>query len=179
MNRLALPLVLLIACGRPADTPPAADAGGPSPPAGVVDSRESQQQGAAPDNDPESVLRAYFAALGEGRYRDALPFYGGPYDVLRGWNPDHPPEDSAGLWALACRHNGLVCMSRAEILALRQHGDTMSADVQFLTADGTVFVQGPCCGETGATSPPVSRFTYRLVLRDGRYRVLDLPVYVP
>jgi hypothetical protein len=52
--------------------------------------------------------------------------------------------------------------------------------VQFQNADGTQFIQGPCCGEDATTSPPVSEFKYTVTkTENGSYLVMDMPPYVP
>ena len=50
--------------------------------------------------------------------------------------------------------------------------------VEFINDDGTLFVQGPCCG-TEAEEPPQSQFTFTVKKADNRFLVEDLPVYVP
>lgn len=45
--------------------------------------------------------------------------------------------------------------------------------------DGTLFVQGPCCGATETEEPPQSQFTFTVKKADNRFLVEELPVYVP
>jgi hypothetical protein len=130
--------------------------------------------------DPEAALVAYFAAAGEGRYADAARLYAGSYEVLQGWNPGLPARDTIALWAAACRYNGLVCMPNVEVVGREQAaGDTLRFVVRFRLADGSYFVQGPCCGETEETMPSRREFTYSVVPHGVGYGVVELPVYVP
>jgi hypothetical protein len=163
----AIIIVAGAACGTPQQGAPVDDGRAPATPVAEAD-------------DPAATLQAYFAALGERRYRDAIPLYGGSYDVLRQWNPDTDPADTVGLWAMACGSNGLVCMPRSRIVRREPDaGDTIRFVVEFLDADGNVFVRGPCCGETEATMPSQREFGYDVVRRGDRFVVLDLPPYVP
>ena len=50
-------------------------------------------------------------------------------------------------------------------------------DVEFTSPDGTLFVQGPCCGET--EGPTFSSFPFRVKKIESGFVVLDLPPYVP
>jgi hypothetical protein len=173
LRRLATTAIIIVAgaaCGTPQQGAP------------VDDERATVQPAAPPAaaDDPAATLQAYFAALGEGRYRDAIPLYGGSYEVLQGWNPDTDPADTVGLWASACGSNGLVCMPRSRVVRREPDaGDTIRFVVEFLDADGNVFVRGPCCGETEETMPSRREFDYDVLRRGDRFVVLDLPPYVP
>jgi hypothetical protein len=51
--------------------------------------------------------------------------------------------------------------------------------IEFQNEDGTVFILGPCCGATEEEMPPRSNFDYPVTLREGKYQVMELPVFVP
>jgi hypothetical protein len=62
----------------------------------------------------------------------------------------------------------------------RMHGSVeLRFVVEFENEDGTLFVRGPCCGETEAEMPSQSRFPYAVQRIDGEFQVMNLPVYVP
>jgi hypothetical protein len=53
-------------------------------------------------------------------------------------------------------------------------------EVEFQLEDGSVFVQGACCGGSETDFPPVSAFAYTVSKgEDGRFRILEMPVYTP
>jgi hypothetical protein len=133
----------------------------------------------SPEHAADALL-SFFSALANQRYPEAVRLYGGSYEVLRGWNPDHDPADLTGLWQLACGYNGLQCLGRAEIV----RGEQVSRDdhrfvVRFYAPSGELFVLGPCCGATAEEMPPQSEFAFAVHRVGDRYLVQDLPVYVP
>jgi hypothetical protein len=126
------------------------------------------------------ALLSFFALLHEQRYAEAAVLYGGDYDVLRGWNPELPPDDTVALWAAGCGRNGLECMRVAEVVDQeRPAPGEYRLTLRFIARDGSPFVRGPCCGETEATMPSVRDFPFRVHRQGDRYRVQDLPIYVP
>jgi hypothetical protein len=126
------------------------------------------------------ALLSFFSALANEHYLEASWLYGGSYEVLRGWNPDHDPDDLTGLWHLACRYNGLQCLGRAEVLRVEPVTERLTrVVVRLLTDTGEPFVLGPCCGATEAEMPPQHEFAFTVARSGDRYLVQDLPVYVP
>lgn len=128
----------------------------------------------------QTALSAFFRLLSERRFSDAVLWYGGSMDVLTGYNPDVPPDRQAVLFDRGCSTNGLVCMPIFKVLKAQAVSKTeFHFTVQFTSADGTVFAQGPCCGEDPTSKPPVTDFEYSVRWQDGRYKVQELPPYVP
>lgn len=126
------------------------------------------------------ALLSFFSALANEQYVEATWLYGGSYEVLRGWNPDHDPEDLPGLWRLGCRHNGLQCLGRAEVIRVEPVTARLTRLVVRLMSDaGEPFVLGPCCGATEEEMPPQHEFGFTVARVENRYLVQDLPVYVP
>ena len=128
------------------------------------------------------ALTAYFEHLNAGRYEEAAELYGGSYDILVGYNPDLDPKDYAGLFRNGCTMSGLQCLKLREARLQEQVPATGEYRfvVQFSTAEGQLFVRGPCCGATEEEMPSESEFLFTVVKGgDGKYRVQDLPVYVP
>lgn len=125
----------------------------------------------------EQALRDYLTALHAGDFILGAKLYGGDTELLQTWNPDIP-NDLPALLERACAQNGLVCMSPRTVT---YHGlDASGAyqfNVEFSNPDGTLFHQGPCCGET--EGPSFSSFLFRVVKTESGYAVLDLPPYVP
>lgn len=136
------------------------------------------------DQDEEAArqtLEDFFRQLSSGDYQRAASLYAGSYDWLIDNNPGVSPDDHATLLENGCRYNGLQCLESSAILP-----DTTSSDmgysflVAFRAPDGSLFVQGPCCGTTETEQPPVSQFQYHVKrFDDGSFGVLELPPYVP
>jgi hypothetical protein len=49
--------------------------------------------------------------------------------------------------------------------------------VEFNQKDGTLFAQGPCCGETSGVVN--TSFTFTVIPQAGGWQVMELPPYVP
>lgn len=146
---------------------------------GLDDGTDVAERGAAAPS-AQATLLAFFAALGEERYADAVPLYGGDYADLEHRNSGYDVSDRAWLWWSACTNNGFVCLAQAEVVREEPAGpDDVLITLRFRTPDGELFVRGPCCGETEETMPSESEFDFRVGRRDDRWVVLDLPVYVP
>ena len=135
---------------------------------------------AGPDVDEaEKDLRAYLTALHTGDYIAAAKLYGGDTSLLQTWNSDIPNADLPTLLERACSQNGLQCLAPRSITYRAPEVDGHHFWVEFNNADGTLFQQGPCCGET--TGIPVSMFPFfveKSLSGDG-YVVQDFPPYVP
>lgn len=126
------------------------------------------------------ALTSYFSLLRAGRYGEAIHYYGGTYDILRGWNPDIDEDDYATLFKRGCTGNGLQCLRIRIIVREEQVSPTeFRFIVEFMNDDGTPFVRGPCCGATEEQMPPQAQFTFTVRKADNRFLVQDLPVYVP
>jgi hypothetical protein len=125
----------------------------------------------------EQTLRTYFTALNSGDYILGAKLYGGETDLLETWNPDIT-SDLPSLFERACLQNGLVCLLPRTVTyrGLDLDGGYQFF-VEFSNPDGTLFHQGPCCGETEGTS--FSSFLFRVVKTKSGYAVLDMPPYVP
>lgn len=129
--------------------------------------------------DAENTLREYLMALHTGDYVRAAKLYSGDTSLLQTWNPDIPQEDLPALFERACSQNGLQCLAPRSITYRASEVDGHHFWVEFNNADGTLFQQGPCCGET--TGTPVSMFPLfveKSLSSDG-YVVQDFPPYVP
>jgi len=138
---------------------------------------------ATPDAQVEAsqALQTYFDDLNRGDYEAAVTLYGGSYDWLSSMNPDIDPNDHVALFSQGCQFNGFVCMRTLSIKFDSQpSANEFVFVVEFQNADGTLFIQGPCCGEDETTSPPVSEFKYTVSrIVSGAYHVMEMPPYVP
>jgi hypothetical protein len=124
------------------------------------------------------ALGAYFGALYAGNYADAAALYGGPYEILAGWNPDVAPYAQARLFQRGCEQNGLQCLRLKRIVKEQViSADEFQLVVEFLNDDGSLFKLGPCCGES--SGPTYTQFTYTVQNVGGEFLVQDLPVYMP
>ena len=129
--------------------------------------------------DAENTLRNYLTALHTGDYVRAAKLYGGDTSLLQTWNSDIPNADLPTLLERACSQNGLQCLAPRSITYRASEVDGHHFWVEFNNADGTMFQQGPCCGET--TGTPVSMFPFFVEksLSGNGYVVQDFPPYVP
>jgi hypothetical protein len=125
------------------------------------------------------ALIDYFNALERGDYAAAAALYGGSYENLQSMNPDVDPNDYTTLLMRGCTQNGLQCLPTRSVSLDEQVGDSYVFLVEFSNPDGSLFVRGPCCGDSEAEMPSVSQFSYTVVNNSGKYLVQELPVYVP
>jgi hypothetical protein len=126
------------------------------------------------------ALVTFFESLSTGRYAEAAEYYGGDYEVLTYYNPSLDPDDHVALWENACTINGAQCLPVRSATLKEQTGDEYIFLVEFSNPGGSLFVLGPCCGATETEMPPISQFDYRVKkTSDGKFVVLDIPVYVP
>jgi hypothetical protein len=127
----------------------------------------------------QRALVDYFSALSQEQYSKAVALYGGSYESLIAMNPDENTFDLEGLWQNGCTLNGLQCLPVRSATLKEQGDNTFVFTVEFSNPDGSRFVLGPCCGADATQMPPMEKFTYQVVKKDGRFLVMDLPVYLP
>jgi len=126
----------------------------------------------------ENDLRDYLTALRTGDYILAAKLYGGDTSLLQTWNPDIT-NDLPALFERACTQNGLQCLDPRSITYRGSEVDGHHFWVEFSNEDGTLFQQGPCCGETTGTSVSMFPFFVEKSLNGSGYVVQDFPPYVP
>jgi hypothetical protein len=123
------------------------------------------------------ALHAYLNALNAGDFILGAKLYGGDTELLQTWNPDIT-NNLPALLERACTQNGLFCLLPRTVT---YHGPESDGGCQFIVEfsnpDGTLFRQGPCCGET--EGPSFTSFLFRVVKTESGYAVMDLPPYVP
>ncbi len=118
--------------------------------------------------------------LNQKKYSDAAIIFGGDLDILRSYNPDIDPDDTASLFERACQFNGIQCMQLKTIVSEAQIDDhTFVFTIEYKTNQGDLFILGPCCGATEEEMPPVSQFQMTVAYSNNAYQVMDLPPYVP
>ncbi len=127
------------------------------------------------------ALIGFFEALNRGDYAAAERLFGDDYEILTSMNPDISASEHVALWKQGCQFNGFQCLKIKEIVSAEQvNENTFRFVVHFQNADGTLFIQGPCCGEDPTSVPPVSEFKYEVRRNDkGMFQVMDMPPYVP
>src|SRR5258706_3333042 len=155
-------LCLLAACGRFAKT---------TLPRVPRDDSQSARQ----------ALTGFFEALNRGDYAAAESLFGDDYEILTTMNPDIPASDHVALWKQGCRFNGFQCLKIKDIVSSEQVNENIFRfTVHFANADGTLFIQRPCCGEDPTSVPSVSEFKYEVRRNDkGVFQVMDMTPYVP
>ncbi|MEP6895674.1 MAG: hypothetical protein ABI986_08715, partial [Chloroflexota bacterium] len=133
-------------------------------------------------SEAQGTLIKFFELLNSKQYADADLFYGGDYEQLKIFSADtNPaPADHAKLWADACQLAGLQCLKVRTTTSKKLQGDTYIFQVEFSNPDGSLFVQGACCGSNETEMPPVSQFEYTVARNNaGKFLVMELPPYVP
>jgi dipeptidyl aminopeptidase/acylaminoacyl peptidase len=125
----------------------------------------------------QQTLLTYFDDLHAGQYEQAVQLYGGSYLELMASEPIRNPHDHAGFFEHACQSLLRCCLRVKSIQLKDQTSDEFRFTLEFLNDDGSLFVLGPCCGGNGDSQ---SQFPFRVTLtREGKFLVMDLPVYVP
>lgn len=128
----------------------------------------------------QDCLESFFSLLSFGAYEQAVFLYGGSYDELRSMNPAIPADAYATLWENACTTNGFQCLPIKQVLqAYEDESGIFHFLVEFKSRAGGLLVVGPCCGADVTQIPPRSQFEYTVIRRQGKYLVLELPVFIP
>lgn len=126
----------------------------------------------------QAALDEYLTALNSGDFTLGAKLYGGETEVLEGWNPDI--TNNLPKWLeRGCTQNGLQCLP---IRAILYRGPDVRGGFQFLVEftapDGSLFHQGPCCGDESEGPFPAS-FVFSVLKPDENWLVMDLPPYMP
>ena len=129
----------------------------------------------------QEVLIDFLESLHNGEYEKAAQLYGGTYETMIDHNPSMNPEDHVALLQTACTINGAQCLPvKGMSLDRKVANMEFVFKVEFLNADGTLFVLGPCCGGNETDFPPQSVFYLTVVKMDkDNYVVMDMPPYAP
>lgn len=126
------------------------------------------------------ALKDFFLALNSKDYEQAVDLYGGSYEIIQGMNPRLGPQDHISLWQHACTQNGFQCLRVKRIVKTEVINEfEYRFTVEFKNPDGSLFIQGPCCGEDETNVSGVSQFVIAVRKMDDGFKVLDLPPYVP
>ena len=147
-----------------------------------ISSTVSQDGSKLPDSDAaQKALISFFAFLHNGDYGNAAALYGGDYGVMRDHNPNIDPNNHAALFRNACTINGAQCLEIKQAKLLEQPSPAeFQFAVQFVNNDGSLFKQGPCCGDENRNENQRDEFIYTVRLEcTGRYLVMELPIYLP
>ncbi len=126
----------------------------------------------------QAALDEYLTALNSGDFILGAKLYGGETELLTGWNPDI--ENDLPKWLeRGCTQNGLQCLP---VRAILYRGPDARGGYQFLVEfsapDGSLFHQGPCCGDESEGPFPAS-FTFSVIKPGENWLVMDLPPYLP
>ena len=145
--------------------------------AATLDAQLGYAAQAGPEvGDAQDALRNYLVALHTNDYNLGAELYGGDTGQLQTWNPDIT-NDLPALFKRACSQNGLQCLSPRSITYRASEVDGHHFWVEFNNENGTLFQQGPCCGET--SGPIISRFPFFVEQKQNGFFVMELPPYVP
>ena len=129
----------------------------------------------------KQVLAEFLDALYYEKYDEAALLYGGSYDIMIEHNPAIDPNAHAALLKNACTINGAACL---EVKGITLESEVSDSEyifkVEFMNEDGTLFVQGPCCGGSEVDSPSQSEFSFTVLKNiDGKFLVMNMPPYTP
>ena len=129
----------------------------------------------------QETLVRFFDQLNAGQYGQAAELYGGSYETMIEHNPSLDADDHAALFEAACQINGAQCLKvKSAVLQTGGEPSQYTFLVEFSNPDGSLFIQGPCCGGNETDFPPQSQFPFRVIRdADGKFTVLDPPVYTP
>ena len=175
-------MIAISACGNePVPTPVDQLSGSAPPEISPNPTTEAINTAAANDGSAHDILVQFFDHLHAGRYEEAVNLYGGDYQLLVDQNPETDSADHATLMKNACMYNGFQCLKvKLAGIERKPSPDQYIFGVQFQNEDGSVFVLGPCCGESETEQPSVSFFEIRVLKNaEGEFRVLDMPPYIP
>lgn len=126
-----------------------------------------------------NVLKKFLGLLNEGKYAEAVKYYGGSYNTLESWNPYVDKDDHATLLRNGCELNGLACLKIRKISQPKQVSPTeVDFNVQFSNTDGALFTRGPFPGDPEGTRAQY-QFSYKVKKVGKRFLVQELPPYVP
>jgi hypothetical protein len=127
------------------------------------------------------ALADFLQSLHTGDYDKATQLYGGTYETMIYHNPSIDPSDHTALLQNACAINGAQCLQVKSASLDKQISKTEFVfRVDFLNADGTLFVLGPCCGGNATDFPPQSVFYLTVMKVDkSKFTVMDMPPYAP
>jgi hypothetical protein len=126
------------------------------------------------------LLQFFFNSLWNRDYETSVERYGGSYEILQDWNPELAPDDHAGLLKNGCEKNGLECLPLRRIVEENWVSpDEIRFIVEFLNPDGSRLERGGCCGASLEDSSIQTQFEYTVKQIDGRWKVMDLPPYLP
>jgi hypothetical protein len=125
-------------------------------------------------------LQFFFSSLWNRNYETSVERYGGSYEILQNWNPELAPDDYAGLLKNGCEVNGLECLPVRRIVEEnRISPDEVHFMVEFLNPDGSRLERGACCGGSPDDFHIQTQFEYTVKQIDRRWKVMDLPPYLP
>lgn len=134
---------------------------------------------AAVVDDSREVLLEYLGLIRNGQYDSALAMYAGDTASIpaAAWFGTDTLTASQFLRA-ACSGGLLQCdlQVRRVVEAHLISPDTVRLTLELESADGSRFEPSRCCDEPGAAD---TLFVFDVLVEDGEYRVLSLPVYRP
>jgi hypothetical protein len=135
----------------------------------------------------KNTLVAFFDYLSKNEFEKALGLFspddntdigGFSWEGLADFSLPAERNNKAKVLENYCKATG-TCL-KAKVLEVKKGtGDNYDLVVQFLNADGSVFVKGPCCGATEETMPSTSKFDFKVKKINNAFKVLTNPVYIP
>lgn len=135
----------------------------------------------AEEDQARVALLNFLNYLHMGKYKQAVPLYGGSYGTMIDHNPSIDPDDQVELLRAACTINGSQCLKVKEAQLDRQLSETTYLfKVQFENPGGSLFELGPCCGATETEQPSQSEFLFRVTrTASEQFLVEEMPPYFP
>jgi hypothetical protein len=125
-----------------------------------------------------AALVSFFSDLSQERFETAAENYGGSFEELGGAVPEGGETTDESRWRQICQQ--YLCLPIAEVSDVRQTGpQAYTFEVVFTWPDGQRVEIGACCGGSPAASPPVWKFAYPVAFKDGVWKVMRGPLYVP
>lgn len=147
-----------------------------------------KQQNVVPASKDESemaknTLVAFFDYLSKNEFEKALGLFSlddptNSWEGLASLSPSAERNNKAKVLENYCKATG-TCLKAKVLEVKKETGDNYDLVVQFLNADGSVFVKGPCCGATEETMPSTSKFDFKVKKINNAFRASTAPVYRP
>lgn len=113
---------------------------------------------------------------------DANEFDGCIPDSWEGLESFSPREERNNKAKVLENYAGLTkeATLKANVVEVKKYSEgKYILTVQFLNSDGSILVEGPCCGATEEQMPSSNKFEYKVKKIDGIFKVITAPLFRP
>lgn len=190
-------VLLFSGCGQPAAIVPSASEPGLEPepvpqevrpePVKTVEPEENEEQPKVEITTPDEtkaaqqVLVDFFDLARRNKFDEASEFIqlnSDEWEVLASFSDGADTNDRVRLLEDYCSATG-TCMRIKVLSSERLDNEVYRFVIQFMTAGGTLFELGPCCGAEDEELPSQKEFEYDVKKVGGSFKVITPPLYRP